>query len=293
MTPVQLITLAIQISIGLIVVNVALNARFSDLVSLWHRPGLLLRSLLSMYVVMPAIAVCAALLFDLNPVLEAALIALALAPVPPLLPRKEIEKAGAAPSYTVGLLATAALVSIVYVPAALTVVGRIFARPVHVDVTNVLKIVTTSIFAPFIIGLLVRRVVPSAVRFARPLAIFATVLLVAAALPILIKEWPAIRGLIGSFSVVAAALFSLVGLAIGHALGGPDPDDRTVLALSTASRHPAMALAIAHGSVSDTQTLLAAVLLVVIVSAIVSIPYVKWRARGHARVPPERRPRPS
>ena len=55
----------------------------------------------------------------------------------------------------------------------------------------------------------------------------------------------------------------------------------------------AMALAIAHGGVADTQPLLAAVLLVVIVSTIVSLPYVKWRARGHARVSPQQRPRPS
>jgi BASS family bile acid:Na+ symporter len=138
-----------------------------------------------------------------------------------------------------------------------------------------------------------RRLVPSAGRLARPLAIFATVLLIAAATPILIKEWPSVRSLVGSFSVVAAALFSLVGLAVGHSLGGPDPDDRTVLALSTASRHPAMALAIAHGGASDAQGLLAAVLLVVIVSGIVSLPYVKWRARGHAGAPPHHRPRPS
>ena len=293
MTAAQLIGLAIQVSIALIVASVALNARFSDLVSLWHRPALLARSLFSMYIVMPALAVGAALLFDLNVVVEAALIALALAPVPPLLPRKEIEKAGAAPSYTVGLLAAAAAVSIAYVPAALVVVGRIFGRPIHVDEANVVKIVATSIFVPFIAGLLVRRFAPSAARLARPLGIVATILLIAAALPILVKEWPAIRSLVGSYSVVAAAVFSIVGLAVGHALGGPDPEERTVLALSTASRHPAMALAIAHGGVADTQPLLAAVLLVVIVSTIVSLPYVKWRARGHARVSPQQRPRPS
>jgi BASS family bile acid:Na+ symporter len=293
MTAAELIALAIQVSIGLIVASVALNARLSDLVSLWHRPGLLVRSLLSMFVVMPALAVGMALLFDLRPVLEAALIALALAPVPPLLPRKETEKAGGAPSYTVGLLAATALVSIAYVPAALAVVGHIFHRPVHVDVANVAKIVATSIFVPFLAGLAVRRVAPSAARLARPLALVATVLLVLAALPILVKEWAAIRALVGSFSVVAAAGFAIVGLAVGHALGGPDPDDRTVLALSTASRHPALALAIAHSGVTDQQALLAAVLLVVIVSSVVSVPYVKWRARGHARSPSQLPPRAS
>ena len=209
MTAAELIALAIQLSIGLIVASVALNARLADLVSLCHRPGLLVRSLLSMFVVMPALAVGMALLFDLRPVLEAALIALALAPVPPLLPRKEIDKAGGAPSYTVGLLAATALVSIAFVPAALAVVGHIFHRPVHVEVANVAKIVATSIFVPFLAGLAVRRVAPAAARLAGPLALVATVLLV------------------------------------------------------------------------------------VIVSSVVSLPYVKWRARGHARSPSQERPRAS
>ena len=58
-------------------------------------------------------------------------------------------------------------------------------------------------------------------------------------------------------------LFSLAGLAVGHVLGGPDRDERTVLGLSTAARHPAKALAIAQRA-ADPQALLAAVLLAVI-----------------------------
>jgi BASS family bile acid:Na+ symporter len=72
------------------------------------------------------------------------------------------------------------------------------------------------------------------------------VLIVAAAVPIVIKEWPSMVALVGNYSIVAIALFSLAGVVVGHLLGGPDPDERTVLGLSTAARHPAMALAIAH-----------------------------------------------
>jgi BASS family bile acid:Na+ symporter len=113
MTPAQLIVLAIQVSADLIVTSVALNARFSDLASLWQQPGLLARSLLSMYVVMPTLAVCVAPFLHLNPVVEIALIALAIAPVPPLLPRRQIHRSGGARSYTAGLLTATVLVSMV------------------------------------------------------------------------------------------------------------------------------------------------------------------------------------
>jgi BASS family bile acid:Na+ symporter len=236
------------------------------------------RSLLAMNVITPLLAVLLAVALDLNPAVEVALIALALSPVPPLLPKKEI-KAGGAPSYTIGLLVTTALVSIVFVPAAAAVLRKVFGRPLDIDIGVVVHIVATSVLLPLLAGLVFKRIAPTlAAKASRPLSMAATVLLVAAALPILIKEWPAIRALVGNFSVIAIAAFSLVGLVLGHVLGGPDPDDRTVLALSTSTRHPAMALAIAH-DMPDKQGLVAAVLLVTLVGAIVSAIYVRLHAR--------------
>lgn len=280
MTLAQIIPLAIQLSIGLIVFAIALKARFSDLTDLLQKPGLLARSLLAMFVIMPVLAVVLALLLDLNPVVEVALIALALAPVPPILPKKEL-KAGGAPSYGIGLLVIAALIAVVYVPSALTLLGRIFHRPLHADAGVVAKIVAVSIVLPLLAGLVAARLAPSfAAKAAHPLSTVATVLLIVSTLPILIKEWPSVMALVGNFSIVAITVFSLVGLAVGHVLGGPDPDDRTVLALSTTMRHPGIALAIA-AETPDKQAPLAAVLLVVIVGVVVTGAYAKWRQREH------------
>jgi bile acid:Na+ symporter, BASS family len=77
-------------------------------------------------------------------------------------------------------------------------------------------------------------------------------------------------------------VFVLIGLAAGHLLGGPDPDDRTVLALSTATRHPGVAIAIANANFPGGKLAVAAVLLYVLVSAVVSIPYLNWIKRRHA-----------
>jgi BASS family bile acid:Na+ symporter len=117
-------------------------------------------------------------------------------------------------------------------------------------------------------------------RIAHPLSIFGTLLLVVAFVPVLIGQWHTLVSLVGIFTLVAIVVFVLVGLAVGHVLGGPDPDNRTVLALSTATRHPAVAMAVVHES-QDKQAILGAVLLVLLVGSLVSAPYVKWRRRTH------------
>ncbi|HSW21385.1 MAG TPA: hypothetical protein VLJ62_01335, partial [Burkholderiaceae bacterium] len=83
MTLAQLIPIALQLSMAIVIFCVALNAHFDDVSYLLSRSGLLLRSLVSMLVVMPAFAIGLALAFDLNHAVEIAMVASALSPVPP------------------------------------------------------------------------------------------------------------------------------------------------------------------------------------------------------------------
>lgn len=280
MTAVQLIPLAIQLSMALIMFCVALNADMRDVMHLLRNPGLLVRSLLAMNIIMPLFAVAVALLFELKPLIEIALIATALSPVPPILPNRQI-KAGGTYSYIIGVFTFTALFSIVFVPVAAEILGQVFDRPTNVSAGTVAKIVAVTMLVPLAAGLTFRSLAPStAEQTAHPLMIFAVLVLVVALVPVLVMQWPAFVSLIGDFTLVAIAVFVLAGLAVGHWLGGPDPDNRTVLALATATRHPAVAMAVIH-DVPDRQAALAAILLMLIFGAIVSTPYVKWRGRVH------------
>src|SRR5262245_20299734 len=198
MTTTQLIGLAIQLSMALIIFCVALEARFADLTFLWRKPGLLLRSLISMLIVMPVVAVVMAVWFDLHHAVEIALVASALSPVPPILPNKQI-KAGGEGSYVVGLLTTTALVSIAYIPLAASLLQSMFHRPIDVSVPNIARIVLTSMLLPVLAGMAVRHFAPVfAKRIDKPLAILATAVLVLACIPILIKQWPEMARLVGN-----------------------------------------------------------------------------------------------
>ena len=52
---------------------------------------------------------------------------------------------------------------------------------------------------------------------------------------LLVATLPVIAGVIDGRTLLAIAAFVLVGLAAGHVLGGPAPENASVLALSTAS----------------------------------------------------------
>jgi bile acid:Na+ symporter, BASS family len=146
-----------------------------------------------------------------------------------------------------------------------------------VPLANVARIVVLSVLAPLAIGMAVRRVVPAfAERIATPVSLVGTVLLVAGALVVLVSAWPAIVSLIGNGTILAIAAFTLIGLVVGHLLGGAYPEDRTVLALSSASRHPGVAMAIAAANVPGQKLVGAAVVLYLLLSAVVSIPYLIW-----------------
>ena len=282
MTAALLIRLAVTVSVALIAFGVGLASGPRDIGMLLRQPALLARSLLAMNVIMPLIAIATALVFALDRPVLVALVALAVSPIPPLLPRKEL-KAGGTTAYAVGLFAIAGLLSIVFVPLWVHLIGAIFDRPLRIAPAAVARAVFLSVLAPVIAGVLARRYLPGfATRIARPVAIVAMVLLVIGAIPIVVRVWPAFVALAGNYTLLAFVLFPLLGLGVGHLLGGPQRGDRTVLALSSAARHPGVAIAIVHANAPNDRLATAAILLCLVVSAVVCFPYVHWRRRTHA-----------
>jgi BASS family bile acid:Na+ symporter len=75
---------------------------------------------------------------------------------------------------------------------------------------------------------------------------------------------------------LALGAFALVGVIAGHILGGPDPENRPVLALATSTRHPAVALAISHVNFPNQKLAGALVLVYLVLSTILAAPYLNW-----------------
>jgi len=281
MTRIEILKLVILASVFLLVLAIGLHAKLRDCGTLLRRPGLLARSILSMNGVMLVFAIAVAALFHINPAIKIALIALAVSPVPPIIPNRQ-KKAGGSEDFAIGLLAAGAALSIVVVPLSMAVVGWIFGRDLNVPLGKVASIVLLTMLIPLAIGVLVHQFAPAfATKIAHPISVLATALLVFTVLPILVVAASAVWALIGSGMILFLVMFSAIGLVSGHYLGGPNPADRTVLAIATAVRHPAVALAIASINFPDQKAVPAVVLCHLIVGTILVMLYAKWRTPIH------------
>ena len=268
-----LILFVLKASILLNVFAIGLKAGVHDATYMFRRPGKLAKALLAMNILMPLFAVAFVLAFHLKHAVEVALVALAVSPVPPILPRK-LRKAGATESDTIGLLVAVGILAIVFVPAAMEILERVFHVPLRMTFASVAALIFITIILPLALGIAVHTLAPVAAdRLVNPIAKIASIALLLSAVVILFSGAPAIWELIGNGTLVAIAAFVLVGLLIGHFVGGPKPENRTGLALATASRHPGIAIALAVANFPEEKLAISAVLLYLLVNILVSIPY--------------------
>lgn len=275
----DLIKLGALASVFLTVLGIGLAASWDDVTYLLREPRLLVRSFVSMFIVMPVICVCAGLLTHLPPAIKVALVALAISPVPPFVPKKQLMVGGHG-AYVISLLVLAAVLSMVFVPVVASMFGQWFNRPAEVPPAKIAEIVLVTILIPLLLGIALHAGMPTlAERLARPVGLIGMVLLVVCLVPALIKLWPLIASFIGDGTVLTLALIALAGTAVGHFLGGPDAFDRKVLALSTSARHPGVALTVATSAYPEGKAALGAVLLYVLVVTIATVPYVLWSKR--------------
>jgi BASS family bile acid:Na+ symporter len=258
-----------------------MTAVTDDIVYLWRRPVLLVKSIIAMYVVMPAVAVLMSYVLDLPVRTELALVILAICAGAPLLPRKLI-KFGGDPSYVFSLIVSTSLLAIVTVPASLHLLaGTISLDTPAVTPAHVAGVILKTFLLPLGIGMLLRWVAPTlAERIGEPLLKIASIVMGICAIVALMASFRLVFE-VGLPSVLAFAAFTFAAILAGHFFGGPDPSDRTSLAIACASRHIGLALLIAANA--RDQHALALVVAYLLASAVVSIPYVLWIRKRRKR----------
>ncbi len=272
----KLIVVGLALSALLNLFSIGLKASLQDATYLFRRPGELARALLAMNVLMPLFALVLISIFDFNPAVKIALVALSVSPIPPPIPTKMV-KAGGTESYVIGLHIAIGSLAIIFVPLVMEVIGRVRNVELHMTIAPVAKVIFISVLIPIALGMGVHKLAPAlSERLSKPIALISGIGLVACIVVVWISAAPEMWSLIGNGTVIALAAFVLVGLVIGHLLGGPVPENRTSLALSTASRHPGIALLLAHANFPAETLVTAAVLLYLLVNAVVSIPYLLW-----------------
>jgi len=267
----------------LMVFSLALRTQASNAFYLFTHPRLGLRALVAIFVVVPAAALVIATAFDLSPPVKVAILAIALSPLPPILPDKQL-KAGAGMDYVIGLLFGAAVASVVIAPLGLLFIDWLLPHKSLLHPMSVIPPVLISTALPLLLGVIVRHFAGSerAQKLAGPVAkVGSLVFAVIAALMIILLA-PAMWQVIGNGTIVALTAIILVGVAASYWLGSDNPGEKSALMLAATARHPGVAIAIAAGNFPDAALAPAAILLGTVLSVIIAIPFLKHIAAAGA-----------
>jgi BASS family bile acid:Na+ symporter len=150
-----------------------------------------------------------------------------------------------------------------------------------VDPESILSLLAKTILIPIALGLAVRALWPAwADRFAGGIGKAGTIGLLVVVVAVLAALYRTLLNM-DAWSYVVIAIVCLAALAIGHWIGSRKPEERTILAVECAVRHPGLAVAIGSSNFTPQQAL--PVLVPCIVSFIaIGTAYLIWRGRRKA-----------
>jgi bile acid:Na+ symporter, BASS family len=283
MDPVTIVKLVVIAGIFLIVVSIGLRARPSDALALVRQPVLGTRAMVAMFVAVPAFVLMITALFPINQALRAALLAISVSPMPPILPKKEL-KAGADGDYTIGLQVLATLVSIAVVPFMLLAVSAVFGVTGSFPALAMSKTLAITVGVPLAVGMAAGKYLPERRESLANLAgRLGGVAIAIGGAAILVTQIKTILALIGGGVLMMTAAIIGFALLVGHLLGGPDEGNRTALAVAASARHPGVAITLATAAFPEhAPEIVAIVLLFLLSNLVLTIPYLRWRRRSPA-----------
>jgi BASS family bile acid:Na+ symporter len=242
------------------------------------RPGLLARALFSVLVAVPAIALIVVRALDLPRLADIGIVLMAIAPGAPIALRRSLD-AGGHREFAPALQITVALLAVVSMPLSIAALDVVYAGSASISPAELARQVSVAQLLPLALGMALRHTDPALAKCMEgPLTRIAKALLIAFVLLAVIDAGQAVLGA-GFRIALAIVLVTVLALAIGHLLGGPAPETRTAVAITSAARNPGLALLVAtlNGAAPEVGRTVLAYLLV---SAITIIPYVRWRRRA-------------
>ena len=273
--PAWLFSGLITLTLWVVMFHLGLAIVAGEFRSVLARPGRLLKGLFAVLIAVPALALAVAKNFDLGRAAEIGIVLMSISPGAPIALRRAIN-AGGDRSYATALQITVSLLVVFSMPTWIWALDRVYDAQAEIDPWHLARQVFLAQLLPIGIGISFRHAAPQAVKWLQPkLAPLATGLLLILIPLAIFNIWEVVIGENWRV-IVAVVLITLLALALGHLLGGPDPATRTATAIASAARNPGLALLVASLNSAQPQVI-AAVLAYFIISAISALPYVIWR----------------
>ncbi len=245
-----------------------------------RHPGLVARGLFSVLVAVPVLALAVIRLVELPRAAEIGILLMTISPGAPVALSRSLG-AGGHRSFAPALQMAVVVLAVLSMPLWVAALNDVYAGRATVAPGHLARQVTFAQLLPLGLGMLTRWASERAAGWIEPrlrrAAGFAMVLLVGL---VLIDIWQDVVGA-GLRVTLAITLVTVLALAVGHLLGGPEPATRTATAVCTAARNPGLALLVATLNAAPP-AINATVLAYLAVSALTVAPYVFWRARASA-----------
>lgn len=254
-----------------------LSVRPGDLGYFNKRPGLLLRSLLSVDILVPLIAIIVIILIRPARATAVGLLIMAASPAAPMV-LKKIARAGGSQEYAVSLHIALASLAIVTTPITLLLLSGAAGLGLEITPLAVAEGVGASILLPIISGIIVGRLFPAlAGHLIRPLEALSNIVLILIVAVVLLSTYQLLFAL-DIRSYVAIASMILGALLAGHWMAAGRPEEQTTLALESATRNIGLTLLIASAYAPLGQALPVLVPYLV-TSTVASLIYVRYRKK--------------
>ena len=265
----------LNIAIVLLITALGLRTRAADMLLLVRNPLLGARALVAMFIFVPACTLLMTWLLPFEPAIRASLLAVAVAPLAPILCRAAT-KANTDGDYMLGLQVFAAVVSIVAVPAMLAIAERVFNFGTRYPIGEIAFVIVQQIGIPLAVGLgLARLIGEKRERVAFWLARIGSITFITGMALILAFLLPRVWVMTVNgrlLSVVALTGFVLLG---GRLFGGPDKGVRDNLIMGSVQRHPGISYVIATTALpADEEPIIAVIVMFVLVGTVATIPYM-------------------
>ncbi len=260
-----------------------LGLQLDAIAQLRHRPALVIRVLIGSCVLVPLVALVLMRLplsVALSPAARFGIVLMAACPSAPLTLRKA-GKAGGDRQLAALLQACAAVAAIVSIP----LLADLFRASFGIDGWDIgprdvaLQVGKAQVL-PLLAGLLLRHWKAGWVaRLEGPLDKLANGLLLLLIVLVLIKAGPSLVPFVASNGLALGFMAVMVAaaLAIGSLMAGPEPRERTTVALVTSMRNPGLALLFATTYGEGMPGLKLAVLAYLLVTVLLSIPFLRWQ----------------
>lgn len=281
----SLIAKAAQLTLFIDMLGMGLNVTLRQLTLLPQHRGLLIRTLLASFVLVPIVAFLVLAILPLSAPVKVGIGLMAISPGASITYRR-VNQMGWDGSLAASYQVIVSLLAVVFVPLAVLIIDRLFVDQGAVDSQQIFKQVLAAQLIPLAIGLAIRAGIPD---FANDVDDF--VRKIGGSMFLALAIFVLIKGLedllhAGFLPVLAMILISAASLAIGHILGGSDPTTRATLAIANTMRNAGLALVITALNFTRSQILPTIVVYALVAAIAVTIYHHRYKAMAKAEEAP-------